>query len=652
MSIAVTVFNNGTFDESFDVTARYDSTPVAPLQSVTDLIPKTSQTLTFLWNTTGVTDDNYTISASAATVLGETYTANNDRTDGTVGVVLIAPHDIAVVAVTPSPLFVIQGDNVTIDVTVENKGLAEETFDLSAYYNSTLIATQSGVTVPALTSQTFTFAWNTTGISVGYYTISANATTVPEETNTADNGLIDGQVGVGLSDINILGFNVQPSPAVVGASITLEAVIQNDGKQNETYTVSFYYDSTLIASQTVTNQPPGMQNIVNPTVSWDTSTINVGQYVLKAEVAPLTDELNTANNIGTHTLNLLAKIHDISVTEFSANQTSVLRGKAVFFNVTIQNQGNVAETCTLNLSFDSTIIETKTGISLAVGESRVINLTWTTSSTTAPKAYTITARVPTLTGETDTADNSATTQVTVEIHDIAVTSVTVSKTTAAIGESVTVTVVARNLGNFTESFSVTAKYATTDIGTQTVSNLAKGQSRTLTFTWTTTDLSVGTYTISASASAVTNEADLTNNSLEDGSVTLKLASTITISATPETVTVGGTVTINGSITPTRSGVKVTIWNRLSGTTTWNNLTSVQTDSSSRYTYAWVTTATGDYEIYASWPGDATAVEAQSTTLAIAVTQESTNILLYVGIGIVVIIVIALILFYVFRMRGS
>jgi hypothetical protein len=331
----------------------------------------------------------------------------------------------------------------------------------------------------------------------------------------------------------------------------------------------------------------------------------------------------------------------------------VLRGKAVFFNVTLVNQGNVNEIVTVNLSFGSTLIETKAGISIAVGETKVVNFTWTTSSSIAPLTYTITAAVPALSGETDTADNSATTQVAVEIHDIAITNVTVSKTTAGIGESVTVTVTIRNLGNFTESFTVTAKYGTTNIATQNVNNFAEGQTRTLTFTWSTTGVSAGTYTISATASTVTDEANLTNNTLEDGSVTLKPTSTITLTATPDTVTVGDKVTISGAITPARSGVRVTIWYRVVNTTTGTNLTAVLTDANSQYSYEWTTTTAGDFELYATWPGDAATMGAQSDFQNVTVNESpSTNILLYVGIGIVAIIVIALILFYVFRMRRS
>jgi len=45
-------------------------------------------------------------------------------------------------------------------------------------------------------SAPFTFTWNTSGFAKGNYTISAYATPVPSETDTADNSCMDGLVTV------------------------------------------------------------------------------------------------------------------------------------------------------------------------------------------------------------------------------------------------------------------------------------------------------------------------------------------------------------------------------------------------------------------------------------------------------------------------
>jgi len=179
------------------------------------------------------------------------------------------------------------------------------------------------------------------------------------------------------------------------------------------------------------------------------------------------------------------------------------------------------ENISVSVYYDTTLIETKTGVLLPVGESKTLNFTWNTPANIVLKTYTIKAETPQLPGETNTTDNTKTTQITLVMHEITVVSVTTSKTEATVGESVTVTVIVKNEGNFSESFSVTAKYNDHIIETSiNVNNLAKGQSETVTFTWNTAGVSPGTYKIKATASAVTDEDNKTNNTKEDGTVTV------------------------------------------------------------------------------------------------------------------------------------
>ena len=113
-------------------------------------------------------------------------------------------------------------------------------------------------------------------------------------------------------------------------------------------------------------------------------------------------------------------------------------------------------------------------------------------------------------------------------RDVAIVSVTLSANAVNVGEIVNVTVVAKNLGNIAETFSVTASYENTTyaivgtIGTQTVTNLQPSTNTTLLFRWNTTGVQTCTYyTIKAQATAVPGETDLGNNVLIDGKVKVK-----------------------------------------------------------------------------------------------------------------------------------
>jgi len=84
VNITALIKNQGDFAEPFNVTVYANTTPIAT-QTIT-LTSGNSTTVTFTWNTCGFAKGNYTISAFAEPVLGETDTADNTYPDGWVKV--------------------------------------------------------------------------------------------------------------------------------------------------------------------------------------------------------------------------------------------------------------------------------------------------------------------------------------------------------------------------------------------------------------------------------------------------------------------------------------------------------------------------------------------------------------------------------------
>ena len=102
-----------------------------------------------------------------------------------------------------------------------------------------------------------------------------------------------------------------------------------------------------------------------------------------------------------------------------------------------------------------------------------------------------------------------------EVHNVAITNITTSKTIVGQGFNLYIKIQAENKGNRLETVNVTVYINTTTI-TQTV-NLTIGTT-TLTFTWNTTGFAKGNYTISAYAWPVPAETDTGDNSLAYGGV--------------------------------------------------------------------------------------------------------------------------------------
>lgn len=77
VSIAVTVKNNGAFNETFSVSTYYGGTHKIQTLQVVNLAPGASQSLTFTWSTAGIDEGSYVVSAHA------TVTTEDKPTDNT-----------------------------------------------------------------------------------------------------------------------------------------------------------------------------------------------------------------------------------------------------------------------------------------------------------------------------------------------------------------------------------------------------------------------------------------------------------------------------------------------------------------------------------------------------------------------------------------
>jgi len=142
---------------------------------------------------------NFTLGAQAAQVVAATIAKlARVRTCSVL-------HDVSVTNIIASRTIVGQGFALKINVTLVNDGNITESCNLTAYANTTVVDTFTGITLTRRNSTIVTFVWNITGIRNGNYTLSAYAWPVLNETDTADNTLTDGWVVItiaGDADVN------------------------------------------------------------------------------------------------------------------------------------------------------------------------------------------------------------------------------------------------------------------------------------------------------------------------------------------------------------------------------------------------------------------------------------------------------------------
>jgi len=111
-------------------------------------------------------------------------------------------HGLAVTNITCNKAVVGRGHPFSVNVTVENRGLHDEVFNLTLYANATFIEKKEA-TVGFGASTTISFTVDTIGLAFDNYFLKAIVNPVSGETDTTDNTYVDGWVMVTIpGDVN------------------------------------------------------------------------------------------------------------------------------------------------------------------------------------------------------------------------------------------------------------------------------------------------------------------------------------------------------------------------------------------------------------------------------------------------------------------
>jgi hypothetical protein len=211
-------------------------------------------------------------------------------------------------------------------------------------------------------------------------------------------------------DVAIIALDA-PLDTFEGDPVSVSVTVANQGSYAETTTVSLTdtTDGGLIGSDVVSLNP-GSSTVVP--FNWDTTAASAGAHLLEAEASVVTGETDTADNTMTRMVTVNQPVHDVAVTALNA-PSDALEGDVVSVSVTVQNQGSFPETTTVTLT------DTSGGgtigsqvVSLSGGASTTLSFDWSTSGASTGD-HVLEADASVVAGETDTADNSASTTVTI-----------------------------------------------------------------------------------------------------------------------------------------------------------------------------------------------------------------------------------------------
>lgn len=335
---------------------------------------------------------------------------------------------------------------------------------------------------------------------------------------------IDTPLSLSFRDVAVEDIVTSATQVQIGQLVNIRVTVQNEGTQPENITVSVYRDSTLIAALSAGALAPHSQKTL--TLVFNSSLAGVGSYRISASTPLLTGEAETQDNSLIDGLVTIEPkppetIHDVAVTNVKPAADTVIQGASLQIHVTVVNKGTETETFSVSIYSNFLTIKTLQVNALPPNMQATLIFIWNTYNV-AEDYYQIIAHAE-LDNDATPLDNTYVDGVVhvkqpVMIHDVAVSNVSTQSTTVRVGETVDVHVTVRNLGNYTETFTVTAYCNQTVIGTQTVNNLPADTEKTLIYKWSLQNIEEGNYTLSARADPVPEEYNLQNNLYIDGTV--------------------------------------------------------------------------------------------------------------------------------------
>jgi parallel beta-helix repeat protein len=261
--------------------------------------------------------------------------------------------------------------------------------------SATLDVGQSQLFTSIITGETsqYTYQWYLNGLAVQNATFSSWTFTPTSSSSYAVYLNVTDSAGV-IAISNIVTANVNgptsvfvlPSSIVmnVGQSQTFNSTVSSG---TFPYIYQWYLNGSAVPGATSGN--------------WTFTPTSEGSYIIYANV---TDSVGVQAASNTVNVTVNDAIHDVALTGVTVPVSEAYEGWVLNFNVTVANFGNVTETFSVTLSYNSTSIATFVVDSLAPNSTQTLLFSWNTTNVPCGN-YTIQAETVLSPGETNLANN-------------------------------------------------------------------------------------------------------------------------------------------------------------------------------------------------------------------------------------------------------
>jgi hypothetical protein len=438
-------------------------------------------------------------------------------------------HDVGVTAIVAPTGTVDSGATITPQARVKNYGTSAASFPVTFRIGSFYSDSQNVSNLAAGDSVLVSFS---TWTAVQRGTHATRCTTALTGDQNHSNDALSGSVTVRVTNVGVTAILAPTGTVDSGATITPKARVKNYGTGSATFPVTMRIGTSYTNTKTVTNLAAGDSVQVNFS-NWTARPR--GLLAVRCSTALSGDQNHTNDTLsGT----VMVRVTDVGVTAIVAPAGTVDSGTVVTPQARVKNYGTGSATFPVTFRIGASYTNTQTVSNLAAGDSVLVSF----SSWTAGQRGTYATRCTTaLTGDQVHSNDAKSGSVTVRVTNVGVTAIVAPTGTVDSGATVTPKARVKNYGTGAATFPVTFRIGTIYTNTQTVSNLAAGDSVQVSFTdWTAGQR--GTYATRCST-ALTGDQVHSNDTLS-GSVTVRVTNVgvTAIVAPPDTVDSGATIT--------------------------------------------------------------------------------------------------------------
>jgi parallel beta-helix repeat protein len=201
--------------------------------------------------------------------------------------------------------------------------------------------------------------------------------------------------------VNVIPFSTE---IYEGYPLNITVIMANAGNFSESFSVTAYYDTTIISTKAVSNMPASSQTAL--TFIWDTTGLPFGSsYTVKASATTVAGEKNLANNEFVDGTIHVGEYHDVAVEDVTLPLSHLYTSQSIDIVVKVANKCNYYETFNVTIRYNDNLIESQTVTELAPKEEMDLTFNWNLASVSPCRDYTIWAEASLVVGEIDVEDN-------------------------------------------------------------------------------------------------------------------------------------------------------------------------------------------------------------------------------------------------------